>query len=372
MTELRRGVLAVSVLNDVDIEPAALGVTLPGTPPIWVPWAECRRALAGHDPETTGRRRLTDWLQARRWAADLTPEQLRERLRPVGLPVEHVLHPGLDWVRVRVLGDALDLGLGAVELDPAAAKLDEGPRFPLCHPEALERLFKDAGLSGVEVRAIDVSTHFENFDDYWQPFLGGQGPAANYVATLAEGRPADDVSMHLTSWLTLVNDNGQSFPDAELMAQHSPLMSPLVWDLAHIGNYEELWLLRELLVPWREEMVSAGLAGLSGALFGGLRGSVGPNDFVVLASLLLLLTLRIGGVNTVTGALFGAFTVAIFPIVQEHVPQLPAMAYLLTGLAAVSVGRDPNGVGGQVSQIGERLRQAYPGGRGPRPQSPAG
>ncbi|MFW6639040.1 ergothioneine biosynthesis protein EgtB [Nocardiopsis algeriensis] len=32
----------------------------------------------------------------------------------------------------------------------------------------------------------------------------------------------------------------------ELLAQHSPLMSPLVWDLAHVGNYEELWLLRAL------------------------------------------------------------------------------------------------------------------------------
>ncbi|MBT2385955.1 ergothioneine biosynthesis protein EgtB [Streptomyces sp. ISL-11] len=30
----------------------------------------------------------------------------------------------------------------------------------------------------------------------------------------------------------------------ELTAQHSPLMSPLVWDLAHIGNQEEQWLLR--------------------------------------------------------------------------------------------------------------------------------
>ncbi|MCU1591604.1 MAG: hypothetical protein JWP11_2860 [Frankiales bacterium] len=119
MTELRRGVLAVSVLHDVDIEPAALGVTLPGTPPVWIPWAECRRALAGHDPESTGRRRLTDWLLARRWAADLSAEHLVQRLRPVGLPVEHVLHPGLDWVRERVLGDALDLGLGAVDLDPA-------------------------------------------------------------------------------------------------------------------------------------------------------------------------------------------------------------------------------------------------------------
>lgn len=33
--------------------------------------------------------------------------------------------------------------------------------------------------------------------------------------------------------------------DAGLLRQHSVLMSPLVWDLAHIGNYEELWLLRE-------------------------------------------------------------------------------------------------------------------------------
>jgi len=34
--------------------------------------------------------------------------------------------------------------------------------------------------------------------------------------------------------------------EAQQITQHSPLMSPLVWDLAHIGNYEELWLLREV------------------------------------------------------------------------------------------------------------------------------
>ncbi|MGI5130328.1 ergothioneine biosynthesis protein EgtB [Pseudonocardia sp. CA-107938] len=34
--------------------------------------------------------------------------------------------------------------------------------------------------------------------------------------------------------------------DAELVAQHSPLMSPLVWDLAHIGSQEELWLVRDV------------------------------------------------------------------------------------------------------------------------------
>jgi gamma-glutamyl hercynylcysteine S-oxide synthase len=40
--------------------------------------------------------------------------------------------------------------------------------------------------------------------------------------------------------------------DADLVRQHSPLMSPLVWDLAHVGNQEELWLLRA--VGGREPM----------------------------------------------------------------------------------------------------------------------
>jgi len=117
--ELRRGVLAVSVLHDLDIEPAALGITLTGSPDVWVSWGECRRALAGHQPETAdGRERLSRWLLAHRWAADLPLAALEQRLRPVGLPIDHVLHPGLDWVRRRVLGHALDLGLGAVDIDP--------------------------------------------------------------------------------------------------------------------------------------------------------------------------------------------------------------------------------------------------------------
>src|SRR3954454_19246174 len=36
------------------------------------------------------------------------------------------------------------------------------------------------------------------------------------------------------------------FDDDFLRAQHSTLMSPLVWDLAHVGNYEEIWLVRSL------------------------------------------------------------------------------------------------------------------------------
>jgi SAM-dependent methyltransferase len=74
----------------------------------------------------------------------------------------------------------------AVELDPSAATMDEGIRFTLCRPEALGNLFADAGLKGVEVTPIDIPTRFTSFDDYWQPFLGGQGPAPAYAMSLDE------------------------------------------------------------------------------------------------------------------------------------------------------------------------------------------
>lgn len=74
----------------------------------------------------------------------------------------------------------------AAELDPAAAALDESPRFAVCHPDALLALFSSGALTGTEVTAIDVPTPFVDFDDYWNPFLGGQGPAPAYAMSLDE------------------------------------------------------------------------------------------------------------------------------------------------------------------------------------------
>jgi SAM-dependent methyltransferase len=74
----------------------------------------------------------------------------------------------------------------AVALDPDAAKLDERSRFPLCRPGALAALFAEAGLDRVEPATIDIETPFLTFDDYWRPFLGGQGPAPAYAMSLDE------------------------------------------------------------------------------------------------------------------------------------------------------------------------------------------
>ncbi len=148
LTELRRGALAVSVLHDLDVEPAPLGVTLTGEPAVWVSWGECREALLGDDPESSaGRVRLAAWLLARRWAADAGPDALRRGLRPVGLPVGHAVHPGPGWVRERVLGGVLDLGLGAVDLDP-----EDPDRVVLLPPPALEAAGLEPAAAWAPVR----------------------------------------------------------------------------------------------------------------------------------------------------------------------------------------------------------------------------
>jgi len=83
---------------------------------------------------------------------------------------------------MRVFWDA------AVALDAAAQALDEGVRFPLCAPQPLRMLFESAGLVRVDVHPIDVPTVFRDFDDYWTPFLGGQGPAPGYARGLPPAR----------------------------------------------------------------------------------------------------------------------------------------------------------------------------------------
>ncbi len=78
----------------------------------------------------------------------------------------------------------------AVELDPAACELDEGVRFPITEPRRLWNLMLDAGLNDVTTHEIVVPTHFRDFDDYWTPFLSGQGPAPGYAKALSPERRA--------------------------------------------------------------------------------------------------------------------------------------------------------------------------------------
>jgi SAM-dependent methyltransferase len=100
----------------------------------------------------------------------------------------------------------------AVEQAPEAAALREDLRFGMCRPEPLRQLFGAAQFADVAVEEIVVPTVFADFDDYWRPFLGGQGPAPAYAMSLSgEDRAAlrerlrarlpteDDGSIRLTA-----------------------------------------------------------------------------------------------------------------------------------------------------------------------------
>lgn len=126
-------------------------------------------------------------------------EEMRRVVRPGGTVAVYVWDYAGQMQLIRTFWDA------AVALDPSAAALDEGRRFAWCEPGALRELFDAAGLHGVEACAIDIPTRFADFEDYWQPFLGGQGPAPGYAASLdEEGRAA--LREHIRSRLPAAGD----------------------------------------------------------------------------------------------------------------------------------------------------------------------
>ena len=99
--------------------------------------------------------------------------------RAGGVVAAYVWDYGGDMQMMRHFWDA------AGELDPRARELDEGQRFSVARPDGLASLVRAVGLADVETRPIDVPTSFRDFDDYWRPFLGGQGPAPAYLSSLA-------------------------------------------------------------------------------------------------------------------------------------------------------------------------------------------
>jgi trans-aconitate methyltransferase len=72
----------------------------------------------------------------------------------------------------------------AVELNNNAREHDSGVRFPICQKGQLESLVREVGLQQVEATAIEINTVFQNFDDYWQPFLGKVGSPSSYVSSM--------------------------------------------------------------------------------------------------------------------------------------------------------------------------------------------
>ncbi len=121
--ELRRAVLAVSVLDDIDVSPRARGVVLDGPPGAMstrLSWRVVAAAIGpGPAGSAAGHRRLSTCLQLHLLVAELGPDAasvLRQSARALALPRDHAIHPGARWVRQRPIGGALQAGVGVVGL----------------------------------------------------------------------------------------------------------------------------------------------------------------------------------------------------------------------------------------------------------------
>jgi ubiquinone/menaquinone biosynthesis C-methylase UbiE len=77
----------------------------------------------------------------------------------------------------------------AVALDPEAPVQSEAMRMR-SEPE-LREAWEDAGLRDVTTGELAVETRYADFDDLWEPFLGGVGPGGAYVARLDDERRAE-------------------------------------------------------------------------------------------------------------------------------------------------------------------------------------
>jgi hypothetical protein len=139
---LRRCVLAVAVLHDVDLVPDDEGVGLSSGR--HVPWSAVRLGLGGLSAtDPAARAALAHWLLALRTIAWRSPEDLGSRARPVGLPRGHALHPGPSWTRERVPGGALELGLGFVGVG------SDPDRVEILPAGVLEAVIRDPALAGI-------------------------------------------------------------------------------------------------------------------------------------------------------------------------------------------------------------------------------
>lgn len=105
-------------------------------------------------------------------------QEMRRVTRPGGTVAVYIWdYPGkMDFLNA--FWDAV------IALDPDASDLHEGARFPDATSEGLKSIFATAGFTETTATAIEIDTCFLDFEDYWEPFLGGQGPAPTYVDSL--------------------------------------------------------------------------------------------------------------------------------------------------------------------------------------------
>jgi branched-chain amino acid transport system permease protein len=115
-----------------------------------------------------------------------------------------------------------------------------------------------------------------------------------------------------------------------------------------------------LRVRWAKVAIfafSAFIAGCAGSLFGGLANTVDSNQFEPVNSLVILLFAFVGGITTVTGAAIAGGLFALLSYAQATYSELSGVVFLAIAAAAVSLGRQPDGLAGMVLSVRRRGRE---------------
>lgn len=104
---------------------------------------------------------------------------------------------------------------------------------------------------------------------------------------------------------------------------------------------------------------SAGMAGIAGALYAGLRGTVGAAEFQFFGSFTLLLLAVVFGVTSVTGAALGGVGLMMLPVLQADYPGIAGLFFVVIAVGAILLARDPNGLANQLFRLGRLLDRRF-------------
>lgn len=136
------------------------------------------------------------------------PAAVVASMRAVATPDGVVAAYVWDYARIDLLRH---FWTAARALDHRASTLDESVRFAAWDADHLSTLWRHAGLRDVRTASVTVELHLRDVDDYWLPFLGGQGPAPGYVASVDDrGRAA--LRDRLRTQLPIAADGSLALP----------------------------------------------------------------------------------------------------------------------------------------------------------------
>jgi branched-chain amino acid transport system permease protein len=100
-------------------------------------------------------------------------------------------------------------------------------------------------------------------------------------------------------------------------------------------------------------VIAGGIAGLAGALYGGMSRIDSFSQFGFVNSLVLFVAVALAGITVLSGAVQAGLGVALLPLIATHIPSFSGFTYVLFGVGIIAVGRNPYGLGLVYSRLNE-------------------